>query len=48
MPSKNIDEKAIWKQAQDTILKDLRSPAFRKECWKEANAISQQLFGIPL
>jgi len=45
LPGLQIDENAIWEQAQETIMKELRSPAFCRECWKEANEIKQKLFG---
>jgi hypothetical protein len=45
MPGLQIDEDAIWKEAQEEILKDLRSPAYRRQCWDEANKIKAQLFG---
>jgi hypothetical protein len=45
MPSLEIDEEALWKEAQEIVAKELRSPKFRQECWKEANEIRQKLFG---
>lgn len=39
-----IDEDAAWQQAKDEILKDLRSPAFRRQRWEEAHEIKAKLF----
>jgi hypothetical protein len=44
MPGIQIDEDAAWQQAKDEILKDLRSPAFRRERWNEAHEIKASLF----
>lgn len=45
MSGLQIDEDAIWKQAQEEIMKDLRSPTYRRQCWDEASKIKAQLFG---
>ncbi len=45
MPKLQIDEEAIWKQAQESIERELRSPEFRRNCWKEAHEIKQKTFG---
>jgi hypothetical protein len=44
MPGIKIDEEAAWQLATDEILKDLRSPAFRRQRWEEANEIKAKLF----
>jgi hypothetical protein len=44
MPGIQIDENAAWQQAKDEILKDLRSPAFRRQRWEEAHEIKAKLF----
>jgi hypothetical protein len=45
MPNLQIDREKIWKQAQEVVEKELRSPEFRRNCWKEANEIKQKIFG---
>jgi hypothetical protein len=41
----SIDRIATWKQAEDAVRKDLRSPAFRKEVWQKAAEVRERLFG---
>jgi hypothetical protein len=41
-----IDREASWKQAQEDVLRDLRSPEFRAKAWEKAREIQGKLFGI--
>jgi hypothetical protein len=41
----SLDRDASWKQAQEDVLKDLRSPEFRAKAWEKAREI-QQNFGF--
>ena len=45
MPDRNINAEAVWGQAKDAIQRELRKPAFRKECWREAKEIEASVFG---
>jgi len=46
IPNIEIDREASWRGAQDAVLKDLRSPAFRTEAWNKARKIKERLFGV--
>jgi hypothetical protein len=41
----SLDRDGSWKQAQEDVLKDLRSPTFRAEAWKKAREL-QNIFGF--
>ena len=43
--SVTLDRDSSWKQAQEDVLKDLRSPKFRTEAWGKAREI-QESFGF--
>jgi hypothetical protein len=40
-----LDRDSSWKQAQEDVLKDLRSPKFRAEAWDKAREI-EKIFGF--
>jgi hypothetical protein len=44
-PNIEIDREASWREAQDAVMKDLRSPAFRAQAWNKAREIKARLFG---
>lgn len=44
-PNATIDRDGLWILAQETVKKDLRSPAFKKEAWEKANELLLRLFG---
>jgi hypothetical protein len=41
-----IDRDSSWKQAQNDVLIDLRSPSFRTTAWEKAREIQKKLFGF--
>lgn len=41
----SFDSDSSWEQAQDGVLKDLRSPTFRARAWEKAREI-QKIFGF--
>jgi hypothetical protein len=47
VPDVTIDLEDSWKEAQDAVMRDLRSPAFRNEAWNKAREIKAKLFGQP-
>lgn len=43
-PGIAIDRDSSWKQAQEDVLRDLRSPAFRAKAWEKAREIQKNIF----
>ncbi|MGB9010627.1 MAG: hypothetical protein WCC18_18595 [Candidatus Acidiferrales bacterium] len=45
VPGIALDRDALWKDAQDAVKQELRSPAFRKEAWEKAAELREKIFG---
>jgi hypothetical protein len=42
-PTTAVDHQALWRQAQNDVEKDLQTPSFRSELWKQAKEFERQL-----